>query len=366
MDRETKEIYERHAREWIGARRPAAVEDGRLDAFASRLPANARVADLGSGPGWYAAALRERGLRAVALDLSLEMLQAAGRAHPGLPRLCGDLARLPFARGALEGVFAINTYCHVACAEMPTALAHLHASLATDAPIELTLSHIEDFAPDAGERARGEAHRRGEGEWAGRLFSTYTPERALSLLTSAGFHEVELEVVGPWIRVRARRALTLPDFVRSGLRVLVCGLNPSVYSAEQGIPFVRSGNRFWPAATAAGLVEVERDPFQALERGVGFTDLVKRATPRASELRPDEYQDGIARLKSMVERYLPDVVCFVGLEGWRQAVDPKAEAGWIDPGFAGRAAYLMPSTSGLNAHTDLAGFTAHLASATSR
>ena len=47
---------------------------------------------------------------------------------------------------------------------------------------------------------------------------------------------------------------TLADTVGAGMRLLVCGLNPSVYSADVGVPFARPGNRFWPAALAAGLV----------------------------------------------------------------------------------------------------------------
>ena len=44
------------------------------------------------------------------------------------------------------------------------------------------------------------------------------------------------------------------------MRLLVCGLNPSVFSADVGIGFARNGNRYWPAALAAGIVTVDRDP----------------------------------------------------------------------------------------------------------
>ena len=65
------------------------------------------------------------------------------------------------------------------------------------------------------------------------------------------------------------------------MRLLVCGLNPSIYSADAGVGYARPGNRFWPAAIAAGLVTEDRDPRHALSHhGVGITDLVKRATGR--------------------------------------------------------------------------------------
>ena len=83
-----------------------------------------------------------------------------------------------------------------------------------------------------------------------------------------------------WIDVEATRARTLPDTVGPGMRLLIVGLNPSVYSADAGVGFARPGNRFWPAALAAGLVTRTHDPFHALRvDGVGMTDLVKRATP---------------------------------------------------------------------------------------
>jgi hypothetical protein len=53
----------------------------------------------------------------------------------------------------------------------------------------------------------------------------------------------------------------------------------------------------------------------------------------------------------------------VGLMGWRTAVDRRSVAGWQGIGIGGRPAYLMPSTSGLNAHSSLADLTAHLAAA---
>jgi hypothetical protein len=56
-------------------------------------------------------------------------------------------------------------------------------------------------------------------------------------------------------------------------------------------------------------------------------------------------------------------VCFVGLAGYRAAVDPHAAAGEVPGGFAGARAYVMPNTSGLNARTSLAELTEHLRAA---
>ncbi|MGH9004414.1 MAG: mismatch-specific DNA-glycosylase, partial [Acidimicrobiia bacterium] len=51
---------------------------------------------------------------------------------------------------------------------------------------------------------------------------------------------------------------------------------------------------------------------------------------------------------------------FVGLAGWRGAVDRRARPGVQPAGFAGVPAYVMPSTSGLNARTTRSELGGHL------
>ena len=108
----------------------------------------------------------------------------------------------------------------------------------------------------------------------------------------------------------------------------------------------------------------DRDPDHALTaHGVGMTDIVKRTTRRADELDPDEYSQGLARLERLVSWLEPATVCFVGLAGWRTVVDRRAGAGWQEVTLGGRPVYLMPSTSGLNASSQLPDFVDHLTTA---
>ncbi len=167
----------------------------------------------------------------------------------------------------------------------------------------------------------------------------------------------------PNVSARIVRERTLGDTVGPGMRLLVCGVNPSPYSADAGVGYARPGNRFWPAALAAGLVDVDRDPVAALGRGLGMTDFAKRATRTAAEVTREEYGAGFARVAALVRWLRPGAVCFVGLSGWRTVVDRGAVAGPQPDGVAGRPAYVMPSTSGLNARTSLAELAAHLAAA---
>lgn len=366
MDRKTAAIYETQAHEWISRRRPTAVEDGRLAAFVRRLRRGGRVADLGCGPGWYAAQLNAHGFRVVALDVAMAMLTHARQRAPAATHVCGDLAALPFLDQSLDGAWAANCYVHVRSGELALALARLHAALRPAAPLGLSFANVAHLRPTPRALQRGEAERRfSAGQLPGRLFSGVTVERAYALLEGAGFDRIRVEPLEDpfWLWASARRARTLPDFVRPGLRLLISGLNPSVYSADAGIPFARPGNRFWAAARAAGIVVSERAPLDAVRRGIGMTDLVKRATAAASELRPEEYAVGLRRVEALVRRYRPGAVCFVGLDGWRTVADRGAQPGWIRGGFGGRPAYLMPSTSGRNARVPLAELAAHLCTA---
>src|SRR5262249_27621182 len=148
-----------------------------------------------------------------------------------------------------------------------------------------------------------------------------------ALLSGAGFTALHVAPLNNpfWLQVRARRARSLPDLVGPDLRLLICGFKPSLYSADVGIALSPPGDRFWPAARAAGLVERERDPRAAFRRGIGMTDLVKRATSTAGALRQNEYAVGLRRVEALVRLYQPGAICFVGLDGWRQVADRTAQ-----------------------------------------
>ena len=341
-------IYEERGADWAARRRPVRRDDAL--AFAARVPVGAVRADLGCGAGRYTGNL---GAPVVGLDAARAMLDLLRRAAPAAWAVQGDLEALPFRRGGLGGAWANMSYLHVPRVRLPMALADLHRSLRVGAALD-----VQVLAGDY------EGSALPSDDVGGRFFSACPPGSLADLLTGAGFDVEHVEVEGDVVRARATRARTLADTVGPGMVLLVCGLNPSEYAADQGVGYARPGNRFWPAAHDAGLVTRERDPVDALHRhGVGMTDLVKRATPAASALTAAEYRAGAARVERLVEWLRPAAVCFVGLEGWRAALDRRAVAG-VQPGrFGGRPAYLMPSTSGLNAHARRADLAAHLAAA---
>jgi TDG/mug DNA glycosylase family protein len=241
---------------------------------------------------------------------------------------------------------------------LPAALADLHLALEVGAPLDIQVLH-GDF----------EGTGLPDDRVGGRFFAAWRQSDLADVVTGAGFdvasNEIDDRAGGPGVhgvvRLRAHRARTLPDMVGAGMRLLVCGLNPSVYSADAGIGFARPGNRFWPAALASGLVTKAYDPRHALQVDrVGMTDIVKRATPNASKLSANEYRLGAARLERLVQWLEPRAVFFVGLAGWRAAVDRNAVPGTQERRFGGRPAYVMPSTSGANANSRLEDLTKHM------
>jgi TDG/mug DNA glycosylase family protein len=250
-------------------------------------------------------------------------------------------AALPLRRAGLARASVTVTGLTGADTRLPLALGQVHQALPVGATLQLELQ-VPSGAADATSAA----------VWLG------------DVLTGAGFAVRALERRSRALSATATRERTLSDTVAAGMRLLVCGLNPSVLSADVGVGFARPGNRFWPAAIAAGIASRPRDPAHALRHhGTGMTDVVKRATVAAAELTTEEYRDGVARVERLCRWARPRAICFVGLAGWRAAVDRRAVAGVQARLVGGVPAYVMPSTSGLNAHSRPADLADHLRAA---
>ena len=171
--------------------------------------------------------------------------------------------------------------------------------------------------------------------------------------------------------LEAARDTTLPDLLGPGLRLLVCGINPSLWAAATQEHFARPGNRFWPALHDAGLTGhlvdcsagmSEADREHVVGRGLGITNLVRRATARADELDPAEFVAGRERLAGLVAERRPAVVAVAGVTAYRHAfAEPRAALGRQERELAGAQLWVLPSPSGLNAHASRAGLAAAFA-----
>jgi len=75
------------------------------------------------------------------------------------------------------------------------------------------------------------------------------------------------------------------------------------------------GTRLWRLLVESGLLpEPEPGHYHdeyLLDRGLGITDLVKRATRRGTDAKPEELAAGRERVLQIIKRYKPGVVCGV-------------------------------------------------------
>jgi TDG/mug DNA glycosylase family protein len=118
-------------------------------------------------------------------------------------------------------------------------------------------------------------------------------------------------VVEDWM---GRPEETLEDLLRPGLRAVCVGINPSRVSMEAGHYYQgRLGRLFLRRLREVGLLREDAPGYEddvLFADGVGFTDLVKRATSRAQELSPDEFVHGRGVLLRKLREAEPPLVIF--------------------------------------------------------
>jgi double-stranded uracil-DNA glycosylase len=167
-----------------------------------------------------------------------------------------------------------------------------------------------------------------------------------------GFSRDELE---------SYRDREVPDLVGEvPPRLVFVGINPGLWTAATQTHFAHPGNRFYPALHRAGLTDRVLDRVEGLtdadrrhltDRGIAITNLVTRATAKASELTRDELRAGGTALVARLEAWQPSVVAVAGVTAYRSAFGrPKAQLGRQDEGLAGAELWVVPNPSGLNAH----------------
>lgn len=166
-----------------------------------------------------------------------------------------------------------------------------------------------------------------------------------------GFTRAELE---------SYRDAVVPDLVGPGLRLLFVGINPGLWTAATSTHFAHPGNRFYPALRLAGVIErdidrgvgmSDEDRGHLVGRGIGITNIVQRATTKASELTAAELREGGQRLREFVAEHRPAVVAVAGITAYRAAFGARdATSGRQPEPFEGAELWVVPNPSGLNAH----------------
>ena len=151
---------------------------------------------------------------------------------------------------------------------------------------------------------------------------------------------------------------TLPDYLEAGLDIVFVGLNPGLSSVQAGHYFASPRNRFWPAINRSGLLEpplASTTDHEILRQRMGFTDVVKRPSRGASDLRAADFRRWAPVLKEKLGRFQPRIVCFQGATAYRNyrkyadGVDERPELGLQSHRIGGSLVFLVPNPSPANA-----------------
>ncbi|MFG1905199.1 G/U mismatch-specific DNA glycosylase [Kribbella sp. NPDC048928] len=149
----------------------------------------------------------------------------------------------------------------------------------------------------------------------------------------------------------------IPDVIADGLRVLFCGINPGLMSAETGHHFARPGNRFWPALHRSGFTPRQLAPAEQeelLTYRLGITNVVDRPSAKAAELSRAELLAGGENLVKKVLDVRPEWLAVLGVTAYRDAFgDRTATVGRQDLTIGTTRIWVLPNPSGLNAHFTL-------------
>jgi SAM-dependent methyltransferase len=153
-----------------------------VDQLADRLPASARVLDLGSGNGAKISRLADR-FDVVGVDISERQLELARAAVPGAAFVQADFTKLEFPVGAFDAVTALYSLVHVPREEQPGLLGGIRRWLKPGGLFLASMSHV------GGEDSID--------EWLGveMFFSGFDAETNRRLVRQAGFELLADELV---------------------------------------------------------------------------------------------------------------------------------------------------------------------------
>jgi double-stranded uracil-DNA glycosylase len=150
------------------------------------------------------------------------------------------------------------------------------------------------------------------------------------------------------------------DLLGPDVRLLFVGINPGLWTAATNTHFCHPTNRFYPALRRAGVIDWDLDPGVGMDErqradlvgaGIGITNLVNRATAKASELTAEELRTGGRRIHDLSKDLHPKVVAVAGVTAYRDAFSrPQAHLGRQSDAVGSGELWVVPNPSGLNAH----------------
>ena len=142
----------------------------------------------------------------------------------------------------------------------------------------------------------------------------------------------------------------LPDVLRPGLRLVLCGTQAGRVSALRGAYYAGPGNKFWKTLHETGLTpeRLAPDDFLVLpDHGIGLTDVAKATFgPDAALLRS---HFDVESFMSKIRAHAPAIVAFNGKRAAQAVLGLPGRGmgyGLQSAKLAGALAFVLPSTSG--------------------
>ena len=140
----------------------------------------------------------------------------------------------------------------------------------------------------------------------------------------------------------------LPDILRPGLDLAVCGAAAGRRSAEVGAYYAGRGNKFWRILHETGLTPrlLPAEEFRSLpDFGIGLTDLAKSASGPDAEIPRSAWDaDGLRR---KIEAARPRILAFNGKNAAQKFLGASRVGYGRQPDRIGSTTlFVLPSTSG--------------------
>ncbi len=168
VDQPTIEIYDQRANDYADVTKDLDGID-ELKTFIHAMPKNARVLDLGCGPGLYAQAMSKAGIQVDATDASIEMVKLAAQ-YDGVNAYQASFDDLSGA-AIYHGIWASFSLLHATREKFPEHLAALFRALKPKGLFYIAMKLGNGAARDSIKR----------------FYTYYTKDELLTYLTNAGF-----------------------------------------------------------------------------------------------------------------------------------------------------------------------------------
>ncbi len=140
----------------------------------------------------------------------------------------------------------------------------------------------------------------------------------------------------------------LPDILRPGLRLVLCGTAAGTASSRSGTYYSGPGNRFWDILFETGLTSkrLHSSQFQeVIQYGIGLTDVVKMAFGSDASLPTEAFDPD--RLRQNILTFQPRFLAFNGKRSAKAFFGgSNFEYGLQNSKLGETSLFVLPSTSG--------------------